>query len=243
MLLLTVLTLFVVGCAGHRVVLVPPNPANPIKRVAVLPMLDNSDDVDAPNRIREAFSKRLADYHYDIQPLAETDEILNFQMGITMGKQLGTVSPQEIGEKLGVDGLFYGFLLDFDEVTIGVANIYKVRMGWKLVDTKTGKISWGKGIAVRRTQSIGGVAGLGAAPEKIGAIPGSQDPMHEMPGLDRWVSMGDETVDVAQGLAEGFAGRLIGSVARNSLKYEIDFAYDRLFPDLLVGPVDKYLNK
>lgn len=248
-LLLAVVTWFIAGCAGAPPprAAIPPNPANPIKRVAILPVFNNSSDVDAPINLREAFHNRLGGYYYDIQPLAETSEILNQQMGITLGKQFDMATPEEIGKTLGVDGLFYGYLLDFDEVTTGIANIYKVRMGWKLVDTKTGKISWGKGVAVRRTQSVGNIAGsmhaLGAATDKAGltqaekieAVPGSKDPVSEMPGLDAWVSMGDESVGVAGGLF----GAALGKFTNQGLKNEINFAYDRLFPGMLVGPVAK----
>ena len=222
--------------APHHVA-APPNTANPIKRVAILPMLNNSPDVEAPARIRDEFFKRLGSYHYDVQPVAETNDILNHQMGITMGKQYDYATPQEIGKTLGVDGLFYGYLLDFDEVTIGVANTYKVRMGWKLVDTKTGQISWGKGIAVIRTASIGGFAGLlSLVPEKVDPLPGSKEPMTEMPGLDKWVSMGNTSVGVAEGVLGGILKKVAGSVMDNSLQDEINFAYGHLFPTMLRGP-------
>jgi len=242
-LLLISMTWFIAGCAMAPVAM-PSNPANPIKRVAILPMLDNSDDVDAPTRIRDEFFNRLGRYHYDIQPLAETNELLNFQMGITMGKQYDQATPQEIGKTLGVDGLFYGYLLDFNEVTTGAVNTYEVRIGWKLVDTKTGKITWGKGVGVKRTQSIGGLAGLGStlgldAPEKVDALPGSTDPMNEMPGLNKWISMGDKSAGLTEGLVVGLLGKVGGGIMGNSLKNEINFAYDNLFPTMLVGPVVK----
>ena len=247
--LLASVTLFIAGCAvaPQSRVGIPPNPANPIKRVAILPVFNNSNDVDAPINLREAFHNRLGGYYYDIQPLAETSQILNQQMGITLGKQFDMATPEEIGKTLGVDGLFYGYLLDFDEVTTGVANIYKVRIGWKLVDTKTGKTSWAKGVAVRRTQSLGNIAGamhaLGAGTdglgltqaEKIEAVPGSKDPVNEMPGLGAWVSMGDESVSLAGGLF----GAALGKLTNQGLKKESNFAYDRLFSGMLVGPAAK----
>ncbi len=251
MALLLAVTWIIAGCATAPQIVMPSNPANPIKRVAILPMLDNSDDVDAPTRIRDEFFNRLGRYNYDIQPLAETNELLNFQMGITMGKQYDQATPQEIGKTLGVDGLFYGYLLDFDEVTTGFVNSYKVRMGWKLVDTKTGKVSWGKGVAVRRTQSIGNLAGaahaVGSATDQVGltesekveVMPGSKDPMNEMPGLDKWISMGDKSSSLAGGIVGGLMDKVGGGIMGNSLKNEIKFAYDNLFPTMLVGPVVK----
>lgn len=238
--LLLIAVTWLAGCAvAPKAVMIPPNPDNPIKRVAILPIFNNSNDVDAPTRLREQFFNRLGGYHYDIQPLAETSEILNHQMGITLGKQFDMATPEEIGKTLGVDGVFYGYLLDFDEVTTGFVNSYKVRMGWKLVDIKTGKISWGKGVAVHRSQSMGGVAGIKAQlglneAEKVDALPGSTDPMSEMPGLDKWISMGHES----SSLAGGVFGAIIGKVG-NSLEKESNFAYDRLFPNMLIGSAVK----
>jgi len=233
--LLVAITLFSVGCAGPRVI--PTNPGNPIRTVAILPVLNNSDDVNAPVRVREEFYNRLGKYHYTVQPLKETNDILNLQMGITMGKQLDMATAKQIGEKLGVDGVFYGYLLNFDEVTVGVVNTYKVRMGWKLVNTKTGEISWGKGVGARRTQSIGGLAGLSSSEaESVGALPGSENPMGEMPGLDRWIPMKNESVGLVGGLVSGIGGKLVSGIKGDNLKEEMNFAFNHLFPGMLIGP-------
>ncbi|MFQ5598542.1 MAG: GNA1162 family protein [Nitrospiria bacterium] len=228
--------IFFYGCAPKWVVR-PPNPGNPIRRIAILPMLNNSDDVEAPNRARAAFFDRIIHYQYDVKPLDETNLILNEQMGITLGRQLDLTTPQQLGETLGVDGVFYGYLLNFDETTLGVANTYKVRIGWKLVDTKTGKIAWGKGAAVMRAESVGGVAGLGAfEAEKVNALPGSADPMAEMPGLDRWVMMENKNIDATQGLVIGLGGKLLTTITGTTLKKEMDYAYRLIFGNMLTGP-------
>ncbi len=235
-LIFTVITSFSVGCAfGPRVI--PTNPGNPIGSVAILPMLNNSDDVDAPTRVREAFFNRLSRYHYNVQALKETNDILNLQMGITKGKQLDLATPQQIGETLGVDGVFYGFLLNFDEVTTGVANTYKVRMGWKLVNTKTGNISWGKGVGVQSSQSIGGLAGLGSnEAEAVGPLPGSVNPMKEMPGLNKWISMGNQSTGLVGGLISGIGGKVVTGITGKNLESEMNFALNHLFPGMLIGP-------
>ncbi len=233
---LAVIVLLLPACAP-RMISRPPNPSNPIRRVAILPMLNNADDVEAPDRVRAAFFDRIKNFHYDVQDLKETNLILNEQMGITLGRQLDMTAPKQLGDTLGVDGVFYGFLLDFDETTLGVSNTYKVRIGWKLVNTKTGQIAWGKGVAVMRAESIGGIAGLGSLEtEKVNALPGSAEPMVEMPGLDRWILMENKSVDATEGLVIGLGGKLIGGLMGNSLKKEMDFAYRRLFSTMLTGP-------
>jgi len=233
---LTIVFLLSPGCTP-RMITRPPNPGNPIRSIAILPMLDNSDDVEAPDRARGAFYDRIKNYHYDVKPLDETNLILNEQMGITLGKQLEMTSPQQLGETLGVDGVFYGFLLNFDEVTIGVANTYKVRIGWKLVNTKTGEIVWGRGAAVMRAQSIGGVAGIGSLDtEKVDALPGSANPMAEMPGLDKWILMENKSVNAQEGLVLGLGGKLLDGLTGKRLQKEMDHAYRHIFSNMPAGP-------
>lgn len=232
----TIITSFSMGCAlGPRVL--PTNPGNPIGSVAILPMLNNSDDVNAPIRVREAFYNRLSRYHYDVQTLKETNDILNLQMGITLGRQLDLATAQQIGETLGVDGVFYGYLLNFDAVTTGVANTYNVRMGWKLVNTKTGNIAWGKGVGVQSSQSIGGLAGLASRDaEEVGPLPGSVNPMKEMPGLNRWISMGNQSAGLVEGLVMGIGGAVVSGISGKNLESEMNYALNRLFPGMLIGP-------
>jgi hypothetical protein len=59
------------------------NPNNPIKRLAVLPLVNNTNDVDAPEFVRERLVAALEARLYNVQPLEETDQILRDQMGIS----------------------------------------------------------------------------------------------------------------------------------------------------------------
>lgn len=228
--------LFVYGCAAIQITR-PPNPSNPIRTIAVLPMLNNSDDVEGPERVRKEFYTRIGNFHYAVQPLKKTTRILNEQMGITLGKQLDMVTAQKLGETLGVEGVFYGYLLNFDEITTGVVNTYKVRMGWKLVNTKTGDIAWGQGVAVKRAESIGGVAGMGSSEaDHVGPLPGSADPMAEMHGLDKWIMMENKSVGATEGLVLGLGGKLLNGITGGRLKKEMEYAFQRLFQGMLAGP-------
>lgn len=235
-ILMTFVFILSSGCAP-RLITLPPNPANPIRSIAILPMVNNSDDVEGPVRVRAAFYDRIVNFHYNVKPLDQTNLILNEQMGITLGRQLDMVTPQKLGETLGVEGVFYGYLLDFDETTLGVSNTYKVRIGWKLVDTKTGEIAWGKGVAVMRAESLGGVAGMGSSEaEKVNTLPGSANPMAEMPGLDRWIMMESKSVGAKEGMVMGLGGKLLDGITGKRLKKELDFGYQRLFSSMLTGP-------
>ncbi len=243
-LLLTVITLFSVGCAGRHVI--PANPSNPIRSVAVLPILNNSDDVEAPEIIRAEFHKRIGNYHYAVKSLEETQQILDGQMGITLGKQLELTSPEKLGETLGVDGVFYGYLLNYDEITTVVFNTKKLRMGWKLVDTKTGRQAWGKGIAVKSNESLPGVGAAVATTtqvkdalleDKVDPLPTSSDPMKEMPGLGKWILMESKSTSPTPfGIGLSLVSKLADKVTGSSFEEEMNFAFNRLFPNMLIGP-------
>jgi len=130
--LLFVVMLFAFGCAPMKPRLTY-NPSNPIKTVAVLPVLNHTTDVEAPDKIRQAFEKELGYYGYNSKPPAEVNQILKNELGITLGKQLDLTNPLELGKKLGVDAVIYGALYDFDEKTTGVLDIRRVKAGFKMV--------------------------------------------------------------------------------------------------------------
>ena len=46
-----------------------PNPNNPIRTLAVLPMLNQTNDVEGPEYVRVEFDKRLPHYFYVNKPL------------------------------------------------------------------------------------------------------------------------------------------------------------------------------
>lgn len=130
--LLFAVMLFAIGCVPMKP-RVTYNPSNPIKTVAVLPVLNHTTDVEAPEKIRQAFEKELGYYGYNSKPLAEVNQILKNELGITLGKQLDLTNPVELGKKLGVDAVIYGALYDYDEKTTGVLDIRRVKVGYKLV--------------------------------------------------------------------------------------------------------------
>jgi len=130
--LLFAVMLFAFGCAPMKPRLTY-NPSNPIKTVAVLPVLNHTTDVEAPDKIRQAFEKELGYYGYNSKPPAEVNQILKNELGITLGKQLDLTNPVELGQKLGVDAVIYGALYDFDEKTTGVLDIRRVKAGFKMV--------------------------------------------------------------------------------------------------------------
>ncbi|MBI5588274.1 MAG: DUF799 family lipoprotein [Deltaproteobacteria bacterium] len=169
-----------------------PNPFNPVYTVAVLPLYNATNDVGGAQKVREEFDKRIRNRQYSVMPLKDVDRMLLDGMGVTLGDQLEMSSPQQLGELLAVDGVVYGYLLDFDDITTGLYNVKKVRAAFKLVETRTGAVIWSRGLGVKSVLA-GSNAGAGVtllkeligsndANEPFGVIPG----LIGIPGLKEW---------------------------------------------------------
>jgi hypothetical protein len=111
------------------------------QRIAVLPMANETNDLDGPRYVRKALFDYLAQSGYTLVPLAEIDEKLKAQ-GFTDGGQLGAATPQKIGEWVGADGLFYSTLEDFNYILLGYYTQRTVKIKGGLVSAASGKKLW-----------------------------------------------------------------------------------------------------
>ena len=206
------------GCALPRHY-VQPNPANPIKTVAVLPMANHTNDVEGPETVREIFANKLTERCYIFKPIQEVNQILKDEMGITLGSQLDMTNPQELGKMLGVDGVVYGDLYNFEEKTTGVLNIRRARAGFKLIDAKTGQVMWGKGQGVKsETRMTKGNAG--AVADVASGLSKAQDKREKTDaavysGLSEWHDLPPAE---AMGQQYGFMGALAAGLAEKAIK-------------------------
>lgn len=137
--------------------------SNPLKRVAILTMKNDTNDVDGPDAMRKKMAQALERRSYVVKDLKETDQILRDRMGITLGGQLSLTTAQELGRELGVEGVLYGTLMDFNETTLGAINVRKVRGKFKLVNTMTGQAVWERGLGVRSELMMHSEYGAAAA--------------------------------------------------------------------------------
>lgn len=145
--------LFAAIIIGLNCAHVPRNdPTNPIRTVAVLPMVNNTSDMDGPELVRKGFNKLVRNRYYEVMGIPQIDEILRDRMGVTLGGQLGLTNAQKLGEELGVDGVVFGELLDFNYTITGFYNSKVVRAKFKLVSTKTGNTVWEKEEKVQKSE-------------------------------------------------------------------------------------------
>ena len=235
------------GCAMPRPH-VPPNLANPIKTVAVLPMVNQTNDVEAPEKVREMFAAKLPERCYVYKPIQEVNQILKDELGITLGSQLDMTNPKELGQKLNVDAVIYGMLFNFEEKTTGVLNIRRVRAGFKLVDAKTGAVVWGRGQGIksetRMTEGIAGTVAGGASTisklteEKV--VKGAEDYI----GVQNWHDLPPEKAMSEQlgqggfvaGLVSGLAEKTVKKATGTFLKHESETMVGMIIDTLPAGP-------
>jgi len=142
--------------------------ANQIRTVAVLPFINNTNNVDGPPKMQVGFTAGLYERYYDVLEPDEVNKMLKDQMGVTLGAQLDMAKPDLLCKTMGVDGLLYGVLDDYLSKPTGVYTIKRVRARTKLVDCKSGKTVWKGGAGGKSQESTGG--SFGAMVGAIGAV-------------------------------------------------------------------------
>jgi len=227
-LLTTILLLS--GCA----MCIVPSPVdinNPLKRVAVLPFRNDTTDIDGPNVMRAKMIEILEHRSYVIKDIKETDQILRDQMGITLGGQLELTTAKKLGETLGVEGVLYGTLMDFDETTTGLYNVKKVRGKFKLVNAMTGQVVWERGLGVRAEQKMSGAAGsIASIAAKVADARDKEVP---------WVTIESSTSEgnnVGKAFAIGLGTKLLSKAFGKHLDSESKELARRVTENLPWGP-------
>jgi len=127
------------GCASAPVYVA--KEIAPFHRIAVLPLSNETNDLDGPVYIRKLIQENLAHRGADLVPLDVVDAKLK-ENGFTDGGQLRAAQPADIGQWLGADTLFYTTLVDFGYVNVGFYAQRKVLIVGRLVDAKTGVRLW-----------------------------------------------------------------------------------------------------
>lgn len=238
-LFLCVAAVFAVSCAP--IIKTRPNPSNPVRTIAVLPIYNATNDVDGPQMLRRMMFDSVVSLHYDATPLDELDAKLRDNFGVTLGSQLDLLDPVALGDGLGVDALLYGYLLDFDTITTGLYNVKKVRAGFKLIDAKTGRLIWAGGRGVRSEVishgKVGGAVAALAAPDgrldEFKTIKG----IEAIPMLSEWKLISSRQEKKAEDAAIFSLGeRLITTAVGAHLKMESSEMLEAILAGFPAGP-------
>jgi hypothetical protein len=197
---------------------IPPNPSNPIGTVAVLPLVNNTTDVDAPPYVREKIANELAKRFYVIKPINEVDQILKDRMGVTLGVQLDMTTPQKLGETLGVDGVFYGSLDDFGQKVTGIYNVKRVRIRAKLVNCKSSQTVWKNGIGVKSVLTAGVLGSLASAGASLQEKQETGEELKPLFGESVPAPWYELQAEEAEGMGGALAASLLEKVVTKAMK-------------------------
>jgi hypothetical protein len=131
------------GCAGGKGAVreAPPPTVRTGPGVAVAPMDNRSNDLDASEIIRGAFVSQIEAQGWNVMPTAESDPLLRDTLGISYGGQLKASTPEEVCRALKVEGVFYGEVQEWNKTTIGLYNSLSVIATFKLYRTD-GALAW-----------------------------------------------------------------------------------------------------
>lgn len=127
------------GCATPKVS-VSPNLIT-LRKVAVLPIANETTDLDGPVYVRKLLQEGLAKRGVELVPLDDVDKVMR-ENGFTDGGQLKAGSPQKFGEWTGADTLFYPVLEEFSYLNLGFYWQRRVKVSARLMDAKTGENLW-----------------------------------------------------------------------------------------------------
>lgn len=160
--LLCAMTLLAGGCAKDHDAVRPSAPPAMGPRVALAPMENRSNDLSASEIIRGAFAEELANRGWNVLPTAESDQALRESLGISYGGQLAATTPAEVCKALGIEGVFYGEVSEWNKTTTGFYNTISVAAFFKLY-RKDGTLAWEGNDAQKRVDTPrGGGGDLGA---------------------------------------------------------------------------------
>jgi hypothetical protein len=107
-------------------------------RIAVLPVKNETADMDAPIVFRILAQAELADKGYALVDFSQIDPALR-EKGIEEAGQIESLTPQEIGELVGADGLLYTTISSYGRQA---AVHLKLDGNFTLIDSKTGQKLW-----------------------------------------------------------------------------------------------------
>ncbi|MBP7796574.1 MAG: DUF799 family lipoprotein [Elusimicrobiales bacterium] len=139
--ILSIFLLFFISCASFNNLDDKKYYSNLTSRgiIAVLPFENESNDLTAPDMLRDMVISSFAKKGWDVIKKETVDEKLR-SIGITDGGQLPAVEVKELYELLNVNYLCYGYIHDFNMQNLGYIIKKNVEIEIKIVKADTGEV-------------------------------------------------------------------------------------------------------
>ncbi len=134
--------LLLAGCAGRpQYSLVPDYRAKPPRSIAVLPPLNETVNLKAPEEFRPLVHSKIAAKGYETPDPTTIDRRLQ-EKGIHEAGQVNALTPQELGKLLRVDAILYTTVTEFSTAYMVAYASMAVGARFELKDAKTGEKLW-----------------------------------------------------------------------------------------------------
>ncbi len=113
-----------------------------MRRVAVLPYRNLSQDVHAATRMQSVFTTELLRREtFEVVALGEVLSAMN-RMRLAADEELSEDQIVALGKELGVDGLFFGTVDEYGIERVSNQRIYVVTATFSMAETETGSLVW-----------------------------------------------------------------------------------------------------
>lgn len=138
---LGILALLAACAAGAQHSLVPDYKSRLPRSIAVLPVLNETVNLKAPEAFRPLIQQKASIKGYETTSISVIDKRL-FEKGIHEAGQVNSLTPQELGKLLGVDALLYTTVTEFSTTYLVAYASITVGARFELKDAKTGEKLW-----------------------------------------------------------------------------------------------------
>ncbi|MGA1795630.1 MAG: hypothetical protein ACMUIL_07205 [bacterium] len=179
----TVISVFLLICAaagcmrpGNRVYVNPNTNFRFVKKVAVLPFQNLSQDRFADKKVWDTFvTTLLASEAVEVLELGEVLRVMN-TLGITSAasdqtsfapqdqKPAGTITrdaARDLGQALGIQGIILGSVEEYGIVRSSSGSYPEVSLTLRMVDPKTGSIIWAVSHTEKGSRVLPSILGIG----------------------------------------------------------------------------------
>ncbi len=129
------------GCAGTHAASAPHYSRPMPYSIAVMPVMNETVDMKAPDVVRPIVYQKVIDWGYDSPSLRTIDEILT-QNHIHEAGEVNQFTAVQLGEMFSVDAILYTTITDWSTTWLAIYASQTVGLRFELRSTKDNQLLW-----------------------------------------------------------------------------------------------------
>lgn len=134
--------------------------AHPPRSILVVPVLNDTVEINAPNMLITTVPIPLGERGYYIFPILLTEALLG-DLGLPEAGLIHQLPPGKFFEHFGADAVLFITIKDWSSKYVLIQNVKVLRAQFVLIDTRTGTVLWDRTQAVQQESGSGGDGSLG----------------------------------------------------------------------------------